>query len=56
MSAVELEDVKTHLNLKSGVDDAELQGFIDAAEAVIAVAASGRSSRPRSPPDPLERL
>lgn len=37
MSAVELEDVKAHLNLKSGVDDAELQAMIDAAEAAIAV-------------------
>ena len=36
MSVVDLEDVKTHLNIEGDTHDIELQAFIDAAEAAIA--------------------
>lgn len=36
MSALPLDDAKAHLNITSSTNDAELQGFIDAAEAAIA--------------------
>lgn len=37
MSALSLADAKTHLNITGTDDDTELQSFIDAAEAVIAL-------------------
>jgi hypothetical protein len=47
MSAVFLDEIKDHLNIKSDTDDAELAAMIDAAEAVIARQV-GPSSRPPS--------
>jgi hypothetical protein len=51
MSVLSLAEAKTHLNITGTVSDAELQGFIDAAESVVA-----ERCGPLEPTDVTDRI